>query len=428
MQSDTAGRMAAVFALITTLAGCGRSPAAPRPVAAQLKKAAPQLKHAPIVEQKAKAPTASSADLTLIASVGRNDLAKVVRTALSPDGKFLYATCWKPGSVVVFARDGQTGMLTHVQTIDNKIDLRGATGLALSPDGRFAVVPAFQSKNIILLRRDDQSGKLEWLELAPRNTQDVEFPNAATFSPDGKFVCIADDGGRSGAGGVRIYRLDGQRLIDIGFDHGRNDCYRTARGLAFHPDGKTLFVASCRPGALVVSDFDRGNGELKVRQILWSARTGGRDFSKADVGEVTGIQGVNDVVTGPDGRFVTTCSGRFGGPTSVASFRYQDDGHLTFVQAVNSSTGKFAGGNQLAVSPDGRSVYAAGTLSGVVACAGRDPATGTLTPRGVVPDGGPQAGAGKTLSPAGVTISHDGKFVYVATEDKSAISVFRRNR
>ena len=59
---------------------------------------------------------------------------------------------------------------------------------------------------------------------------------------------------------------------------------------------------------------------------------------------------------GPDGRFVTTCSGRFGGLTTVASFRYQDDGHLTFVQAVKSSTGKFAGGNQLAVSPDGRSV------------------------------------------------------------------------
>ena len=299
--------------------------------------------------------------------------------------------------------------------------------MALSPDGRFAVVAAFQSKNIILLRRDAQSGKLEWLELAPRKGQDVEFPNAATFSPDGKFICVADDGGQSGEGRVRVYRLDGERLVDAGFDLGRDHCYRTARSLAFHPDGKTLFVASCRPGALVVADFDRENGAVKVRQILWAARNGGRDFSKADVGEVTGIQGINDVVTGPDGRFVTTCSGRFGGLTSVASFRYQDDGHLTFVQAVKSSTGKFAGGNQLAVSPDGRSVYAAGTLSGVVACASRDPATGTLTPRGVVPDGGPQGGGGKTNSPAGVTISHDGKFVYVATEDNSSISIFRRN-
>jgi 6-phosphogluconolactonase (cycloisomerase 2 family) len=419
--------MAALFALIATLAGCGPSPAPPGPVAAQTKKAVAQNKQAPAALQKAIEPTASSAELTLIEAVHRTDLAKVVRTELSPDGKFLYATCWNPGSVVVFARDGETGMLTHVQTIDNRIDLRGATGLALSPDGRFAVVPAFQSKNIVLLRRDHQSGKLEWLELAPRKAQDVEFPNAATFSPDGKFVCIADDGGQSGMGGVRTYRLDGERLIDIGFDHGRDHCYRTARSLLFHPDGKTLFVASCRPGALVVADFDRESGGLKVRQILWAARNGGRDFSKADVGEVTGIQGLIDVVTGPDGRFVTTCSGRFGGPTTVASFRYQDDGHLTFVQAVKSTAGKFAGGNQLGVSPDGRSVYAAGTLSGVVACAGRDPATGTLTPRGVVPDGGPQKGAGATKSPAGITISHDGKFVYVATEDKSAISIFRRN-
>jgi 6-phosphogluconolactonase (cycloisomerase 2 family) len=427
MNCDTTTRIAALIVLIATLSGCGPSPAPPGPVAAQPVKPVAKIRPAPAAAVEATEPTASSTELRLIESVHRNDLAKVVRTELSGDGKFLYATCWNPGSVVVFARDGQTGKLTHVQTIDNKIDLGGATGLALSPDGRFAVVAAFQSKNVILLRRDPQSGKLEWLELAPRKGQDVEFPVAAKFSPDGKFVCIADDGGRPGPGGVRVYRLDGERLVDAGMDQGRNHCYRTARSLAFHPDGKTLFVASCHPGALVVADFDRETGGLKIRQILWAARNGGRDFSKSDVGEVTGVQGLVDVVPGPDGRFVTTCSGRFRGPTSVASFRYQDDGHLSFVQAVKSYAGKFVGGNQLAVSPDGRSVYAAGTLSGVVACAGRDPAAGTLTPRGVVPVGGPPASEGATMRPAGVTISHDGKFVYVATEDKSSIAIFRRN-
>ena len=191
---------------------------------------------------------------------------------------------------------------------------------------------------------------------------------------------------------------------------------------AFHPDVKHFVQAVAWP---VVADFDEtgaqgppgsmGNPEWRSRFLEdrcwrshWNSRYQRRRAS-------------------PDGRFVTTCSGRFGGLTSVASFRFQDDGRLTFVQAVKSSTGKFAGGNQLAVSPDGRSVYAAGTLSGVVACASRNPETGTLTPRGVVPDGGPQGGGGKTNSPAGVTISHDGKFVYVATEDKSSISIFRRN-
>jgi 6-phosphogluconolactonase (cycloisomerase 2 family) len=254
----------------------------------------------------------------------------------------------------------------------------------------------------------------------------VEFPVAATFSPDGKFVCIADDGAQSGTGGVRVFRIDGEKLVDGGMDHGRDHCYRGARSLAFHPDGKTLFVACCRPGSLVVADFDSDSGSIKIRQVLWAARMGGRDSSKSDVGDVTGLSGLIDVVITPDGKFATTCSGRFGGQTAVASFKYGDDGHLSFVQAVQSSGAKFAGGNQLAVSRDGRSVYAAGTLSGVIACAARDPKTGNLTPRGTVPDGGVQGGGANTLGAAGVMITPDGQFVYVATEDKNTISIFKR--
>jgi 6-phosphogluconolactonase (cycloisomerase 2 family) len=368
-----------------------------------------------------------SAELTLIEAVRRSDLEKVVRTVLSPDGGFLYATCWNPGSVVAFARDTRTGKLTHLETIGDGPELKGAGGLALSPDGRFAVVTSFQSKAVLLFRRDRQSGKLTQIEIAPRKGQDVEFPVAATFSPDGKFVCVVDDGGKKDSGGVRVFKLEGEKLIDAGADQGRNRCYSGARSVAFHPDGKTLFVASCRPGSLVVADFDGDSGAIKVRQILWAARNGARDFSKSDVGEVTGIQGIVDVVPSADGRFVTTCSGRFGGPTLVTSFKYGDDGRLSFIHGAKGLGTKFAGGNQLAVSPDGRSVYAAGTLSGTIACAIRDPQTGGLTPGPAIPDGVPPGEPGKTMSPSGITISPDGKFVYVATEDKNAISIFRRD-
>ncbi len=131
-----------------------------------------------------------------------------------------------------------------------------------------------------------------------------------------------------------------------------------------------------------------------------------------------------DVVPGPDGRFITTSAGRFSGPTVVASFKYGDDGHLACVQAVKSTSTRFAGGNQVAVSPDGCSVYAAGTISGVIACASRDPQTGRLATGVVVPDGGSTGGPPSTMGAAGVTVSADGRFVYVATEDKSTVSVF----
>jgi len=74
------------------------------------------------------------------------------------------------------------------------------------------------------------------------------------------------------------------------------------------------------------------------------------------------------------------------------------------------------------VSPDGRNVYAAATRSASVASFRRDPESGKLTCRATIPDcaeGGPNGAAGIDISP-------DSQFVYVATEDKSVISIFER--
>ena len=177
-------------------------------------------------KQRPAGKSATSGELEFVEAVQRGDLAKVVRTELSPDGKFLYAICWNPGALLAFARDSVTGKLTHVQTIDRNPEFAGATGLALSPDGSFAVSVAFRSKAVILFHRNSKSGELTRLESAPRKPQDVEFPVAAKFSPDGKFVCIADNGVESSSGGVRVYRLEGEKLVDVGMDQGRGRCFQ----------------------------------------------------------------------------------------------------------------------------------------------------------------------------------------------------------
>ncbi|MHB1557222.1 MAG: lactonase family protein, partial [Isosphaeraceae bacterium] len=322
------------------------------------------------------------------------------------------------------------GKLTNVQTVTGKPDLMGATGVALSPDGRFVTLATFRSRNVFLFKRDPQSGKMTLVQTAPRTGKDWAFPVSVKFSPDGKFACFVDDGGQSGSGGIRVFRVEGESLVDLGENVGQNRCFSGARSVAFHPDGKTLFVACARSGSLVVVDFNPADGSTRVRQILWAKSRGGHDFAAAEVGDVRGTAGLVDVVVSPDGKYLVTCSGRFGGPTTLTSFRYHDDGKLSYIIGIES-TGKkggddqaFVGGNQVAITPDGREVYAAATVSGVVACVARDPAIGSLVPGKVVPDGGPK---GQDVNgAAGVTVSADGKFVYVATEDKKTLSVFRR--
>jgi hypothetical protein len=98
---------------------------------------------------------------------------------------------------------------------------------------------------------------------------------------------------------------------------------------------------------------------------------------------------------------------------------------LRFLQECLNGEGDlkdFEGGNHLAISPNGLNVYAAGTRSGTVASFRRDPASGKLKYLETLPDGG----EGGEFGAAGIGISPDGRFVYVATEDHKAISVFRR--
>ncbi len=419
------------FAVVAALAGCQGSEPDPGPDASKRVVAADSRPGpAPAPAATPTAAPGKTSELVLVEAVRRDDLDRVVSSVISPDGKFLYASCWNPGALVVFARDAGTGKLTHVQTVTGKPDLMGATGVALSPDGRFATLATFRSRDAFLFKRDPQSGKVTLIQTAPRTGKDWSFPVAVEFSPDGKFACFADDGGQSGTGGIRVFRVEGESLVDLGENEGQNRCFAGARNLAFHPDGKTLFVACARTGSLVVVDFRPDDGSTRVRQVLWAKSRGGHDFSAPEVGDVRGTAGLVDLAVSPDAKYLVTCSGRFGGPTTLASFRYGGDGKLSYVTSIQS-TGKkgadalaFVGGNQVAIAPDGRDVYAAATISGVVACVARDPSNGSLAPGKVVPDGGPPGP--NVNGAAGVTVSADGKFVYVATEDRKTLSVFRR--
>ena len=87
------------------------------------------------------------------------------------------------------------------------------------------------------------------------------------------------------------------------------------------------------------------------------------------------------------------------------------------------------------VSPDGKNVYVAAEISGAVAIFTRNKATGALTQlpatAGCVSEdgtGGACVDGRALVSAASVTVSPDGRNVYVSSNVSNAVAVFARNR
>jgi 6-phosphogluconolactonase (cycloisomerase 2 family) len=143
------------------------------------------------------------------------------------------------------------------------------------------------------------------------------------------------------------------------------------------------------------------------------------------VGGVDGLAGAGGVAISPNGDNVYV-AGRFDG--AVTSFtRDPVTGALTPVDVDKDGVGPvtaLAGARRVAVSPDGENVYVTGEDDDAITTFDRSPADGSLTFREVDLDA-PALGLDR---PIGLTISEDGRFVYVAGEFDNAITVFSRDQ
>ena len=156
-----------------------------------------------------------------------------------------------------------------------------------------------------------------------------------------------------------------------------------ARAVAVSPDDKQLYVASAGgagSGSNAIVTFDRAG----------------------DTGALTSAGCVSD--TGGDGR------------TGTDGFCANGDALL--------------GASDLALSPDGRSLYAVSAISAGITWFERDPATGKLTPGGCIKDF-PRAdrctGSAGLVGASGVAVSPDGENVYVTASTARSLLVFARD-
>jgi 6-phosphogluconolactonase (cycloisomerase 2 family) len=184
--------------------------------------------------------------------------------------------------------------------------------------------------------------------------------------------------------------------------------------LAVSPDGANLYGAGESEGALAVFRRETGTGALTQLEV-----------QRDGVGGVTGIARVSDVAVSPDGATVYTASTT---DDAVAVFqRNTATGKLLWLEMQKESVAGVTGldfARAVVVSPDGHNVYAAGQRAGSVVVFKRNGLTGTLTYAQTLTDG--VDGVDGLGGVDALAVSPDGKHLYAAGMADNAVAVFRR--
>lgn len=268
-------------------------------------------------------------------------------------------------------------------------------------------------------------------------------PNSVAVSPDGKNVYVASEDSNA----VAVFDRDGatgaltQKPGTAGCVSQDGTAGACARGVALNapldvvvtPDGKSVYVAAALSDAVAVFDRDPGTGALTQKP-----GTAGCVSETGTAGLcIDGLALDNPIALAvtPDGRNVY--AGSLNSDAVAVLGRNGTTGALNPAGCVSQlGTGGCLQANALidpravAVSPDGKQTYVA---SFAVTTLDRSTTTGELTGRsgmagcigGVAPNGCRPANA--IREPRGITMSPDGGNMYVSSENSNSLAVLDRD-
>jgi DNA-binding beta-propeller fold protein YncE len=299
-----------------------------------------------------------------------------------------------PGTAACVTEDGTGGACVDGVALDL------AARVAVSPDGRNVYATARLSDAIVVFDRNIATGAL---------TQ-----KAGT---DG---CISQTG--TGA------------LCQIGV------ALDDTHGLAISPDGRNVYATAGASDSVLIYDRDLATGELSFKVDILGCVS--EDGSGDQCIDGFALNNAAAVAVSPDGRNVYVASFS---SDAVAVFDRDANGELTQKAGMAGCVSEGGAGgcapgvalnapSALAVSPDGKNVYATTQLADSVVIFDRDIDTGALTQKngtnGCISEdstGGDCVNGVALDVPFSVVVTADGRSVYVASQDSDAVAVFDRN-
>lgn len=389
--------------------------------------------------------------------------------ALSPNGMNVYVASSRSDAIAIFRRNSSTGALTQPRGAEGCIAVKGASGcatavgldgpnsVAVSPDGLSVYATSRASNTVSVFRRNRSTGALTQLPAGAGCISGLPVPNCANgrallapdvvvVSPDGKNVYVGSFAGNAVASFERSRSTGALTQPD-----GAAGCIAEAtsgcalgialgapEGMAISNDGASLYVGSALSNAVAVLSRDPASG------VLAQASHGGCIVDSPLAGCATGVQleGANAVAVSPRRGDVYVTSLFSNSVTSFGRLPRSGllrqlsgtSGCLVWLRSVGCSFGRALSSPEgLAVSPDGRNVYAAAFADGAIAVLDRNAKSGAvaqkpgragcLAPRSV--PGCTRARALRGVS--SIALSPDGRYLYSTSFGSNAVDVFRRN-
>ena len=295
-------------------------------------------------------------------------------TALSPDGKFLYAIHAEQfggkesEEVAAYAIQGSAGRLKLL----NRQSARGTASCYLDVDatGKTVLVANYSTGSVAALpvNKDGSLGEAASFVQHAGSSVDPKrqkgpYAHSIVASPDNRFAYAAD----LGIDKIQNYRLNSKsaKLTANAQPFVRTPPGAGPRHLTFHPNGRHLYAINELKNSVTLFDQDAETGALALRQTV---STLPEDF--------TGTSHCADLKITPDGKFLY---GTNRGHDSIAMYRLGKDGGLTRI-GIEPSLGK--GPQNLLITPDGGLLLCANMPGGNVVVFRIDPKTGALKPVG----------------------------------------------
>jgi 6-phosphogluconolactonase (cycloisomerase 2 family) len=338
--------------------------------------------------------------------------------AVSPGGSQVYAG-FNAAGASVFSRSPATGGLS---VLDETAGLHSSGAefsgtIAASPNGK-NVYGVTGSGNTLVQYGATSSGLTEqqtYPVLASHDT--AEDPVSVAVSPDGAEVYVTTYGYATGAaitsrGAITAYLRNPENgdLTDAGTT--TVDCCGGVSGVVSSPDSKFVYVADAgQPGGVDIFSRDPATGALK------------------EIGTTLGVNGGVAIAITPGGDYVYVT----GPPTDMSAAstaisilaRDPTTGMLTPASEVENGTDGVSELSDMwgiAVSPGDDCLYATSRADSSIGAFTIDRATGGLTFDGIQTASVTHLGDARQ-----VTVSPDGKNVYVAAPDDGGVAVFTRS-